>query len=107
METPRQYALRVGIALLLSAITVSAGADPIPQDWLKNVQTGCVSACTQQQFSAASCQTTCACVAQRFAAQLDKNAFQTMDAAARNRQALPPALQARIDAIQDSCAAPQ
>ena len=107
MQVRRRMARLLGAAALAMSIGTTASADPIPQDWLNNIHTGCMNACKQQQFSAPSCETACTCVEQQTAAQLDKSEFQAMNAAETNRQPMPPALQSKVEAIQDRCAPAQ
>jgi len=107
MQVRQSAARLLGAIALVTAIGTMAKADPIPQDWLNNVQTGCMNACQQQGFAAASCQTACTCVQQGTAASLTKDEFQAMNDALNRKQPPPPAIGAKVEAIQDRCAPAQ
>jgi len=94
-------------AAMVTAIGVSAEAEPIPQDWLNNIRTGCIDACRQAQFSAQSCETACTCVAQQTAASISKEELMAANAANAQKQPPPPAIAAKTEAIQDRCAPAQ
>src|SRR5581483_11501650 len=101
MQFRRSLARSLAAAAMLTAIAAAAEADPIPQDWLNNIRSGCVDACKQAQFSPQSCETACTCVEQQTAASLSKEEVMAANAANAKKQPPPPAIAAKTEAIQD------
>ena len=99
MNFRRFFARTLAAAVVMATIGVAAEADPIPQDWLNNLDGSCLKSCAAQKIAPDRCETACTCIEQQTAATMTKDEFTAVD----KNQSIPPELTAKAQAIQDRC----
>jgi len=102
-----QRTLRLGTAFAGGAALIlglaAAGADPIPQEWIKAQHASCLQACAANTKTPNICETYCTCIDRGFATTLTKADYMEMDTDVKNKQPMSEALSTKVQTVEDHC----
>jgi len=102
-----QRTLRLGTAFAGGAALIlglaAAGADPIPQEWIKAQHASCLQVCSANTKTPNVCETYCTCIDRGFATTLTKADYMEMDTDVKTKQPMSEALSTKVQTVEDHC----